>query len=183
MKNSLVIGRKGSVLMISLWILVILVIFAFSLGYRASMSLKLARYQRDMLKADYLGRAGVNKALSVLKEDAADSNTGGYDTREECGVNLKGKEAKEIFSLSLKDGDESFDIGCNDSSQDFIYGMRDEESKININQTTPFCKKMVFSLLDSKEIEYPAELADALMDWISPGSQIDIAKKEKLNKF
>ncbi|MBI5144843.1 MAG: hypothetical protein HZA27_01505, partial [Candidatus Omnitrophica bacterium] len=49
--------KKGSVLIISLWILAILVVFAVSLAQRAAASLRLARYQRDGLKAYLLAKA------------------------------------------------------------------------------------------------------------------------------
>lgn len=69
--------RKGSVLMITLWILALLVIFALSLSQRTLFNLKLVRYQRDGLTAYYLAKSAVNKAIAVLEKD--DNNYDGPD--------------------------------------------------------------------------------------------------------
>jgi len=49
--------------MISLWILAILVVFALGLGRRAMMNLRIAKYQKDKLKASCLARAGIKQAI------------------------------------------------------------------------------------------------------------------------
>jgi len=47
--------------------MLLLSMFAVGLGRRAAINLKLARYQRDSLKARYLALAGVNLAAEVIK--------------------------------------------------------------------------------------------------------------------
>ena len=59
-------NKKASILMINLWILALLVIFAIGLGHRASINLRLLRYQRDALKASLFANAGINKAVMLL---------------------------------------------------------------------------------------------------------------------
>lgn len=173
-------NRKGSVLIISLWILAILIVFAIGVGHRASINLRLARYQRDRLKAYGLAKAAIFKAISLLKADAEDPETQGYDTRNLCGVNLKGKDPKDIFSREWNDSAEGFKIGYIDSSGEFVFGMDDEERKININGTEDSYKKKIIALLNAKSIGYAEEIASTIIDWMKPDTKIDIAKKELL---
>jgi hypothetical protein len=168
--------------MITLWITAILVIFALGLGHRAAISLKLARYQKDRLKAYYLAKAGINKAIAILKEDAQDPQTQDYDSIKACGVNLKSKEPQDIFSQNLGSENDNFVIGYYDATKTLIYGMREEEGKININTTgnANFDRAKVLVLLNTREIENAGELTDMIMNWIKTDSQIDISKKEPL---
>lgn len=166
MKDS--VNRKGSILMICLWILAILVIFAISLGNRAVINLRLARYQRDRLKAYCLAKAGINKAKVLLNEDENDPDTGDYDTVEECGVNLGDKKPEEIFSQNWNNKIDGFNIGYKDYSGGFVYGLRDEESKININRADETSRQQLteFFILNDINLDEAAALSDNIFDWI-----------------
>lgn len=176
--------KKASVLMITLWILAILVIFALGLGQRASIALRLVRYQRDRLKATYLAKAGINKVISILGEDAKDPETANYDTINACGVNLKGKEPKDIFAQEWKDKNEGFKIGYESASGDFIYGLRDEESRININGMIGIDKRaLLIELLKLKNVENYEALADTILKWTDENrAEESIFKNGKLDK-
>lgn len=63
-------NKSGSILLVSLWILLILTVFSLGLGHRSSIALRLSAYQRDSLKASYSARAGINQAIQLLKYDA-----------------------------------------------------------------------------------------------------------------
>jgi len=76
-------GNKGSILMIAMWVMAILVIFTLGLGHRASINLRLAKYQKDRLKAAYLAKAGISKAIAILQEDKNTPQTSGYDSLNE----------------------------------------------------------------------------------------------------
>lgn len=173
-------NKKGSILIISLWIVAILSVFAIGLAHRCALNLRLARYQRDRLTAELVAKAGINKSIALAEEDAADLNTMGYDSVSECGINLKGKSASDYFHQGPGNAGAVFDIGYTDSSGGFTYGLRDEESKININGTTDFEKKKLYAILNSKEISDAAELSGAIINWMNPGSTVDYAKKEPL---
>ncbi len=77
--------------MISLWILAILVVFALGLGRRAMMNLRIARYQKDKLKASCLARAGIKQGIAgldtALKEGSQLEFTLGI-TNEESKINI-----------------------------------------------------------------------------------------------
>lgn len=182
-------NKKASVLMISLWILSILVILAISLGHRAVISLKLARNQRDGLKAYLYAKSGIYKAVSVLKEDEkSGSPTKDYDGREECGVNLDNKEPQAFFVQEFENGAGSFKVGYQDSSDKFVYGMRDEDSKINININTIVSgieKDGIIGLFTEKGMDKnkAIELVDTIIAWIGQNTTISKAKKENFNSL
>ncbi|OGX44953.1 MAG: hypothetical protein A3G38_01750 [Omnitrophica WOR_2 bacterium RIFCSPLOWO2_12_FULL_51_8] len=110
--------------------MLLLSMFAVGLGRRAAINLKLARYQRDSLKARYLALAGVNLAAEVIKGIPQDRV---YLTQTwSTGLD---KDNKEIFK-NIKLEENSSDA-CNISPYSYDdkheYYLRDEERKINLN--------------------------------------------------
>jgi len=94
--------------MITLWILAILAVFVVGLGYRASVNLTLARYQRDSLKAYYLAKAGINQAIISAKPDnplKKNWDDGGYFecalSNEEGKLNINGHSDFDRDKLSI----------------------------------------------------------------------------------
>jgi hypothetical protein len=165
--------------MICLWIVAILSIFAIGLGFRASINLRLVRYQRDRLKCSFMAVAGINKAIVLLEEDALSSQTKDYDTPGECGVELKGKDPKDIFSFKSDSENTGFEIGYKNSSGEFVYGFQDEASKVFLNGSKEEDKYRAQILLESKNIEGAQELSEAIAKWIGAEGQVELAKKEK----
>ena len=72
------IRQKGSILIFTLWVLIILSILSIVLSFRASSDIKLAKYEADNIKGSYLAKAGVMKMISELMKDAND-----YDSLNE----------------------------------------------------------------------------------------------------
>jgi type II secretory pathway component PulK len=166
--------------MVSLWITAMLGVFAVGLGQRAAVTLRIARYQRDSLRARLLAEAGLYQAIALLEEDALDPETKDYDTVSACGLNLKGKEPKDVLSCSWSEKKESLRIGYG-PADDFVHGLRDEESRINLNlQKGLFDRNKLIVLLELGEVIYPAELAGGIIDWLSASSTNALAKKESL---
>ncbi|MDD2751644.1 MAG: type II secretion system protein GspK [Candidatus Omnitrophica bacterium] len=125
---------KGSILMISLWVLAILVVFVIGLGNRALINLKLARSQKDRLTAALLAHSGVEKAILLLNTTSSavaekyDSLTDSWST----GINPDTK-SYILKEIELKKGSGAkFTVGFLDQANDYRC-MSDEESKININ--------------------------------------------------
>lgn len=166
--------------MITLWIAATLTLFTFGLAHRATLNLKISRNQKNRLKAYYLAKAGIHKAIALADEDFRNSQTKGYDTALECGINLEDKDPKEIFCESSNSADEGFRVGFYGDSNEFVYGMRDEESKINA------ASACLAAILEKKEIEQSTELAQTIHSWVSPENSLDnlgspqIPKKEAL---
>lgn len=119
-------NRKGTILIVSLWILAILSILAIGIGFRAAIEVRLSKYHMDKLKGLYLAKAGIFKTQEILSWDSSD-----YDTIRECGMTIPvGKESEDIFKGRLGDG--SFAISYDEEGKN-LPGMIDEERKINVN--------------------------------------------------
>ncbi|MFH0790860.1 MAG: hypothetical protein V2A64_04430 [Candidatus Omnitrophota bacterium] len=183
--NKILSDKTGSILMISLWVLSLLVIFAIGIGHRASINLKLARYQRERVKAELLANNGIKKAVLLLNEDGNNEETKNYDTLDKCGVILKDEQTLEsIFTQEWDNGSANFKVGYNNPDTSFIYGLRDEERYLNINGFSSadakfnqaVLKELFKSILDNDTDAQ--ELADIVIDWINSSSPITFAKKE-----
>lgn len=140
--------------MIGLWLVAILTLFAVGLGHRSSINLRLARFQRDRLKAGLLIKAGIQRALLLLKND-----TNEYDTLNETwstGIDPETKEAL-LENVELKKG----------SQEAFTLYIADEERRININKVnTDLKKQLLATLFESQGIENPEGLKDLFCDWV-----------------
>ncbi len=106
--------QKGSILILTLWILILLVILSISLSRRAASDVKLARHESRSLKATYLARAGVMKMLAEIARDA-----NSYDSLNEAWRRGEGDPKK----LTLRD-------------DTVFYGASDEDSRLNLNSNT-----------------------------------------------
>ena len=168
--------KKGSFLIVTLWITAILVLFTLGLAHRASLNLKIARNQKNRLKAYNLAKAGINKAAMHAYHDSLDSETKDYDTVLECGVNLKNKDLPEIFSENLAESDEGFRVGFHKNNGEFTYGMSDEESKINVASVG------LAAVLEDRKVEDGAELAQTIHSWISQESSLDTLGSNQIPK-
>ena len=107
------IREKGSVLIFTLWVLIILAILTITLSYRASSDVRLAKYESSKIRATYLARAG---AMKMLAELAKDQN--GYDS------------LNEDWNIT-KDNPKEFKLG----KETVFYGASDEMSRLNLNST------------------------------------------------
>ena len=121
--------KRGQALITSLWILLMLTVITISIAHRTSISLRLNCYQRDRLKAVYLAKAGINRAIKIIEND---TNT--YDAPSELWANneeafkkiVLDEKGSEFAAVSYQDTEK-------DSQPEIIYGVIDEERKLNIN--------------------------------------------------
>jgi type II secretory pathway component PulK len=170
--------KRGSVLMISMWILAILVIFSLGLGQRALISLRLARYQKDSLKAEYLAKAGIYRAIEELEKDQENDakNPPGYDSLDEIWSSGRDIQGKPI----LEDETPQEDYGGTFTIR-YLYDnytreyrcMQDEESKIDINQGGDYGKQLLTLLFSSAGISQTEaqELAALVAEWTDSGQK------------
>jgi general secretion pathway protein K len=167
------VNNKGSILITTFWILIILSMLAAGIGFRASLEARLSIYQMDKIEALYLARAGVLKAREVLAKD-----TNKYDTLYACGISFEEEGDEEetpedIFAAEFNElGTGAFAVYY-DMPKEFgelftvQYGMMDEERKININ-----ISKIPDRNVDGfKEIlgrlspKLTSEIVNAIVDW------------------
>ncbi|MBU4342543.1 MAG: general secretion pathway protein GspK [Candidatus Omnitrophica bacterium] len=125
--------EKGSILIFTLWVLIILTILSVILSHRVSTDVKLAKYESDSIKATYLARAGVMKMIAELASDNND-----YDSLNE----------------EWSEPDKSFEFG----KGKVFYGAYDESSRLNLNADVEGEKGEEYkNRLDLLGVNLPAE--------------------------
>jgi len=166
-------SERGTILIVTLWILAILTLLSLGLGHRMGLELKLAGYHRDSLKALYLAKAGIRRAILELERDTSHLYTSKYDTLYECGIKeLEEEENLEnIFKGKFEDGE--FVVGYEGSAGRPMLGMMDEERRININMAS---QELLEALLDVNGItEGSKEIARSIRAWRGDVKGIDPA--------
>lgn len=151
--------KKGSVLVICIWILVILTMLTLSIGHRVSMFLRLGSYQKDRLKAFYLAKAGVSRAIAELINDKTldyDSPNDNWAGSEETFKKINFDDSEEEFCAV------SYDIIDENEGVKTVYGVKDEASKVNINTAS---KELITALLEKFGIDGASETADNILIW------------------
>ncbi|MCA9426447.1 MAG: hypothetical protein KC994_15310, partial [Candidatus Omnitrophica bacterium] len=61
--------QRGMILLIVMWVLLILTVIAWTYARQSQMELKMTGFQTDSVRAYYLARAGVARAMVYLRED------------------------------------------------------------------------------------------------------------------
>lgn len=163
-------NKKGSILIIALWILAILVVFALGLGQRTALNLRIAAHQKDKLKATFLARSGVQKAIYLLEKDAHNTIARGYDTRESCGLDLAGDKPENVFSQRWDQGKAgSFLIGYTDALGEFAYGFQDEESSVSIPKVMDSGQLALAEVFKANDVIDYNNAASSIFNWIDGG--------------
>lgn len=161
--------RNGTILIFTLWILVVLTLFAVSLGQRASLEVKMAQYHKDKLKAGVLAKAAMERCIWEKQKD----KTTQVDTLNESWSNneavfkdfrLTEEKTKETFSASYE------------LESDTFYGMQDEQSKININAVE---WEVLKRLLESCGIEQAEDVAVSVLVWCGKIISPAVVEEEK----
>ena len=152
----------------TLWIMAMLSIFALGIGYRASLELRLVRYQIDQLKTLYIAKAAVQEVKQYLALDLV-SDTKDYDSLYRCGIYLLPEETPEEMFKNITVGDGSYTIKYKTGDDEFNqpiwrYGLNDEEGKININQAEANTLTYLFELAGA-DVSESESIAASIIDW------------------
>ncbi|MFA5363198.1 MAG: hypothetical protein WC335_08205 [Candidatus Omnitrophota bacterium] len=150
-------NKKGQVLMVIVWILVILTVLAVTLGHRVSMALKISSFRRDAVVSLALAKAGISRAVAELEQDKNK-----YDSLLESWA---GNES--LFSKILLPGEVRGFAGVgfiriDGLDRQRVWGMVDEERKININTASP---EVLLVLLARNGIPEPDRLVRNILIW------------------
>ncbi len=119
---------RGSVVIVTLWTLAILFLLAIGLAYRVGLELRMVQYGQDRLKAFYIAKGGLERAMSLLLKEGGE---GVVDSFQDSW-----SQDEALFKESVL-GDGSFTIRYTrkhpDGTESARYGMEDEESRIPLN--------------------------------------------------
>lgn len=161
--------RNGTILVFTLWILVVLTLFAVSLGQRASLEVKMAQYHNDKLKAGILTKAAIERCIWEKGQD----KTPQADTLNESWAN--NEAAFKDFKPREGETKETFTVGYEFDTETF-YGMQDEQSKININTAE---WEVLARLLESCGIERAEDIAVSVLVWCGKITNPAVVEQEK----
>ena len=123
--------NKGSILIFTLWVLIILAILSIVLSRRASSDISLSRRESRSIKATYFAKAGIFKMLAELTKDTDTYNSlnGDWNRNEE--------NPKELM------------LG-NDT---VLYGASDEGARLNLNAIDLKIEQLVALGIDERIAE------------------------------
>ena len=127
--------NRGLVIIAVLWMAVVLTVMAAILGRKSRLDMKVCLARMETVRCKWAARAGIEKAMAVLKEDDATSDS-----------------LLDLWSDNDEDFNEVLLERCWFSVQ-----VIDEASKLNINTAT---KAQLLGLPYMVE-----EIADAIIDW------------------
>ncbi len=158
-------SKRGSILIVTLWIITILALLAIGVGFRMGLEVKLTGFNVNELKAFYLAKAGITKAVSLRWQDMLDGKSQGIDALGMAWAN--DKEGFKDIELGEGEFTVSYQSKDPDRSKKMLtlYGMEDEYARLNINNTD-MAGAIKFLLIESGlELEDANVIADSIADW------------------
>jgi len=165
-------NRKGSILIIALWTLVLLTTFSIYLGLGVRQRMLMVQRFESRHKLYLAVTSGVRKAIAMINST--------YRQAEQPLATLSTKafltdNTKDFFGIDLGDATvdivhESFDKTLNENKKH--YGMIDEASKININFADKSSLVRLFRAVFGWDAEAAEKLAAAIIDWRTPGESV-----------
>ncbi|MCX5687605.1 MAG: type II secretion system protein GspK [Candidatus Omnitrophica bacterium] len=151
--------KNGSILILTVWVLSFLTIFAIGIGSVVSSQLNLASYFKDRLTMYYLAKAGIERAIVELIMDKSKT----YDTLNE---DLTNNESffKEI-PLDMGYFSVSYHLKDKAGVDEVFYGAEDETSKININYAPVGALTSLLKTIGEIDEGGATDIANAIIDW------------------
>lgn len=150
-KNRLRKNNKGVILILTLWMVTVLSLIAYSLAFEMRLEARLTKLRKDNLMAYQLARAGLAKAICDLKNDMV------LDRSEDAQIfDAEGdvwKNPKDKFEIPMAGG---------------TYSVRiiDEESFLNINRVNPLVMtEAIKYFLGEEQEEEASKISFSVLDW------------------
>lgn len=156
-------SNKGTVLILVLWALGLLTVFAvqMNLGVQKKISL-LSRLERKN-EVRFVAAAGVQKARGIFYTQREKEKATIQDTKRVLHNNPTGFEEQSIGQGIFEVSYLNYDDGI--SSPKKMYGIVDEERKININKTDRSVLSRLFENVLRMPEKKAGKLASAVIDW------------------
>ena len=157
--------RRGSIFILFLWVLLLLSLFAMSVGFRTRLAVKIAGYEtkRFGMSQDFL--TAVNLARFFIDSDEEPTIDFKEDTWYGIPKEFSGMDFAKRFELEISD----------------------EESKVDLNKVSPAFLVKFFEVLKRHDIVLkmdPEDLAASIAAWRGMGSMagksaVDLSHKPK----
>lgn len=153
--------ERGSLLVVSLWVIATLTAFSISTGYSVRQRITLADRLESRGALQGLAEAGIYQALAELKpsEPAPSYHLLSEPWSSSPKLFKKISIGPGSFSVSYEYGD----VKANEIK--IRYGMQDEESKINVNTASPEIIGRILQMEAELDDDEAGKIADAVVDW------------------
>jgi general secretion pathway protein K len=155
-------GRRGMVLVFSLWVLGVLTILAVSVAAGIRQKIFLVARLDERSRMTYLLEAAVKKTAGYIHQEMEVSS---FEFSPSVKMDLL-NNGNELASIKL--GRDQAGVGyvaVDGDGTSLRWGVVDEESKLNINKTDlPTLTYLLINVLLLKE-EDAGKLAEAILDW------------------
>lgn len=156
--------EKASILIISLWILAILSMFAIGIGHKLSLQVRLLDNHLDSVRAFYIAEAGIKRAIAERQKQP--QNAIYSDSFNQPWLN------NEAVFKDVEFGDGTYTVESVDIAG--LYGMSDEQGRININTINTASFDVLKALLkeEMQDQEAAAGIAAAIIDWRDEDNEV-----------
>lgn len=165
----MITSNKGSILVIVLWSICLLTVFAVHLGFGARQKIIVAGRLDARDRLHFIAEAGVKRAIFELKKQ---DGTSDFNALKESW-----SDNRSIFK-EISVGAGKFTIGYSHFNRQsgmlqFRYGIIDEERKININKAERKVIKRLFETIGLDKMK-AQNLSAAIVDWRDKDSELSI---------
>jgi len=149
-------ARRGVIIILTLWLVTVLALIAYSLAYEMRIEARLTKLKKDQLLAYQLAKAGVAKAICDLKNDML----------------MERQEKSQILDAEgdvWKNPEDKVEIEM--GAGEFTVRVIDEESLLNINTVNPTVISKAIEYFvgddakDEKEAARIERIGLAVLDW------------------
>ena len=151
--------KNGSILILTIWVLSFLSIFAIGMGSVVASQLNLASYFKDRLTMYYLAKTGVEKAIVEILVDKGKA----YNALNE-GLTNNESFFKET-ALDTGYFSVSYNLKDRAGVDEVFYGAEDESGKININYAPVGAITSLLRTVGEMDEGGAADTANAIIDW------------------
>lgn len=155
-------GQRGSILILTLWVLVFVTVFAVNIGLRIRQRATLVSRIEDRNQLHRCARAGVKKAIAVLRRDL----TAHAQIYTSAGKAERHNNLEDFKDVMI--GDRTVNVYYRegaDSQDARRYGFEDEERKININRANRIVLRNIITLAAGLDEDRASVLAEAIIEW------------------
>ncbi len=153
---------RGSVLILTLWMIVAFSLIAIGLAERGSSSLRRTERFMQELRGRALAQGAVQHAWQVLKEDEIEDATTKADGTGESWASAHRFDPNDTVHLGSRIEAEAAEIVKN---EEIIWRMQDEERLLPLNALEKPQLLNLFSLAGGVKSDEASHLADCILDW------------------
>jgi type II secretory pathway component PulK len=154
--------RRGSILIVALWIVLIFTVIALSLGMRGAFEAKIARFYHERFVDRALARSGIDLGMFVIESDK--------------DVRVDSLNDTWYNENSLKD---ALNVDTFDRLDIMI---RDEESRININRASEKVLQALFEHVEKNKYVFQDDREDSVANILFARGDSALAGGSTLDK-